>query len=420
MSVQHETLTTPLREATTYPAVDLLANVDPQSIEKNLGSNQTARDIWDAARPLLDGGPRAQRFWEVVPITPLLKIPDEALPRDIQGNGHDIYLLADGQMPSGAYKLGGVMNALLSELERNSNLSEVHVASTGNHAAATALASMLLGLECTTYMPNNAVWAKVENAEQYGARIRFLSSLQRAVKVAEQAGARPDALFIHPYDQLSVIAGQGSATVRLQRQLEVYDIDPANVEVTYPLGGGGNAAGNAVVGAVMLPDMRTNVAYAEGFDPAVDGAAVRERGKYGNEILGLPQFVQQVQSVELGTIGEAMAVTARVTDLYEPAGALALAAVFEDVRNRPERNSVRVAHGSGINTTLGKVSEFARYAYASDRLSGEEAHQLISRAGVDSRRRNELEERAWKLAAAKAGTVSVRARCRVISSPTSS
>jgi hypothetical protein len=133
---------------------------------------------------------------------------------------------------------------------------------------------------------------------------------------------------------------------------------------------------------------------------------VLDPGELAYRILSSHGFVQGAHVVSHAQIGEAMAVTGRFTDIYEPAGALAIAAALaameEAIRKDPGGTSVHVAHGSGINTTPQKVHYFASAAYKAGRLSGREASDLISRANLDSRRAyNPIEEYALALAAIK-------------------
>jgi threonine dehydratase len=402
--------------------------------DDRLVGNTDARKVWDATRPLLDGGPLSRRFWGMVPASSLLRVPDEVLPEDIQGTDHELYLLADGATPSGAYKFRGVMSALL-RLEQAGELpDEIVVGSTGNHAAATAIGAILLGRQAVVYMPENAVGAKIENTLQYGAEIRFVPTLAHAVLKAEIHGQRSNAVFIHPYDDPSVIAGQGTASAWLPNQLAQAGVDPrCSVDRSEPVGGAGNIKGNAVTGRVLLPNSHTHAVQAEDadvliarlegrpfdpekFNPAVDGAAVINPGSYADSIVSSSDFVHGQHVASRGEIAEAMAVTARFTELYEPAGAMALAAAMGAARRDPTGKSIQIAHSTGINTTQEKVYAFAEEAYRNGNLSGKEAFDLISRASIDARRRpNSLELEALRLAAAarQSGKIAVRHRCKV-------
>jgi threonine dehydratase len=284
------------------------------------------------------------------------------------------------------------------------------------------------------------VAAKVENTEQYGSTVAFQSSLTQALSAARQRGERPGSVFMHPYDQLEVIAGQGTAAAELTGQLAEYGVDLGyedEVELYEPIGGGGVATGNGVAQKMLMPKAQLHVVQAQNadalvarlqgrqfdartFNPAVDGAAVLQPGQYALSALGTPGFVQSAHVVSRGAVGEAMAVTGRMegrfAGLYEPAGALALAAVIAAVRRNPADRSVKIAHGTGINTTPQKVQEFAVAARNEQLLTDAAMWDMISLANMDSRRAlNDTELLGRALAAERAGRLAVRGGCRVAS-----
>jgi threonine dehydratase len=401
---------------------ELVASSNPT---EQLGSNQAAHTIWEAMVPLVDGSERAREFSGYVPTTTVLHVPDEALPSDLQGRGHQVYFAADGQLPSGAYKIRGVMNALLSAREQTSDLREVVAASTGNHAAALALASAILGLECTVYMPESAIQAKIENTSQYGANVLFTPDLASATMAAQAHGSESGALFVHPYDDRAVVAGQGTMAANLPYALMAQhgvDLRGQPIDLYEPAGGGGVATGNAVAAKVLLPDARLHVVQARGadvlltqlghhkfdhasFDDAVDGAAVQQPSKIAKQVLGDRNFVHGRHRVTPAQIGEAMAVTSRFTDVYEPAGAMALAAVLRELRRDPNDTSIKIAHGTGVNTTPSKVGQLAAAAYQAGLLGEQAAFELVSAAHVERRPSNDLEEQALAIAALRRGPV---------------
>jgi threonine dehydratase len=432
-----ETFSRPLDETAPADLDTELAELTMSTLPaERLGDNLTAQAVWNTMVPLLNGSDRAQQFSEHVPATPLLRVPEEALPADLQGGNHQLYLAADGYMPTGAYKFRGVMSALLEALEQDGEIRETVAASTGNHAAATALASTILGLDSVVYMPNQTVQSKIGNTAQYGANIRFVDDLAQAVQEAELHGQQSGSVFIHPYDRLAVVAGQGTLVANLPRQLSLHGVDlhsqPA--DLYEPAGGGGVATGNSVAAKVLLPNLRLHVAQAEDadallaqldnrafdettFNSAVDGAAVQNPGAIAQEVLSAPGFVHGQHVVSRAQVGEAMAVTSKFTDIYEPAGALALAAAIADMRQDPNDAGVKIAHGTGINTTPQKVHEFAGEAVRAGLLSEPEAFALVSLAHVDRRRRpTGVEERGLSLAARKASAAKqVRTGTQVLS-----
>ena len=411
------------------------ATIPPEVVAERLGDNQTAQDVWHALHPLVNGSERTAQFDKFVSVTPLVEVTSDVLPTDLRDIGYTLYLEDDSEMPGGAYKFRGVVSALLAALEANPNLQTIVAASTGNHAAAVALAATLFGLRSVVYMPEDANSEKVANTAQYGAEIFYKSSLGQAVVAAEAHGNRDGAKFIHPYNQIEVIAGQGTIATQILAQLGKLGIDPrsVDVEIFNPVGGGGNAAGCAVACRALATDVRIHIVQGEGadvaianiqhrpfdlakFDPAVDGAAVKYPGKLPMKVLRSGKFVHGMSVVSHGEIGEAMAVSARMERPLEPAGALALAGALAKMRRNREGNGVLVAHGSGANTTAEKVHHFADAAYKAGKITSRQAFDLISAANLDGRRApNALEELAKSLATQAVGKIAVRQGCRVLS-----
>lgn len=392
----------------------------PLLAAERLGGNAAMHTVWQHMIPLLDGGEQSVRFAEHVPETPLVEVPDEVLPEDLRGKGHRLYLAADGHMPTGAYKFRGAEAELQARLTEQPDIHTVTAGSTGNHAAAVALTAALHGLRAVVYMPKGAVAAKVHNTEQYGAEVRFASSLPRAMAAAKADGAQSGAAFIHPYDLPDIIAGQGTGVAAQRKQLAAFGIDPAQTRIERydPVGGGGNASGRLVAARIYMPEAHTHLVRACG--PEVDGAYVQQLGALASRILQGSKFVHGKHTPSLAGIGEAMAMSALLAHelggVAEPAGAMALAAALEAMRRDRSDDTVRLVQISGINTTAAKVHKFAATAYESGTLTGTGASALVSTANLGNRRPyNELEQRGRKWAAQQTGVVAVRAGCRIVS-----
>jgi threonine dehydratase len=427
-----------LAEATTtfseedHPELNWVSDyVSYDDASERLGGNPSALEIWNNQAVLLDGGELSQTYWSYVPTSPLLVVPSEALPADLQDAGQTILLQANGQKPGGAYKYDGNICQLvqLDESERR-----IASASTGNHARTLAIGATLLGLEADVYMPRGESQVIVDGTEQYGATVHFEDDLPAALTAAQAAAQDPETVFIHPYNQVRTIAGQGMSSARRPEQMRELGINPnAPFEQFEPIGGGGVAAGNGVASKVLTPNRRLHMVQTElaspavarlrhkrfnpdSFNGAVDGAAVPVPGQIGMRVLRAPGIVDHTHTVSFGEIGEAMAVTARFTDLYEPAGAMALAGALRFMRRNRSGNQTLVVNGTGINTDPSKVHEFATYAYAEGLLDGAEASQLVSRGNLNARRAPlEIEEKAMALAAARRAVRSVRSGSRVAS-----
>jgi threonine dehydratase len=164
----------------------------------------------------------------------------------------------------GAFKARGATNAvfLLSNEEAQRGVA-TH--SSGNHAAALARAAGLRGIPAHIVMPNNASHAKQAAVARYGARVVLCEpTLAARESTCERVIAATGAALIHPYDDLRVMAGQGTTAVELLESFPELDM------LLCPVGGGGQLAGVAVAGKSMKPSIRV-----VGVEPAAADDAYR-------------------------------------------------------------------------------------------------------------------------------------------------
>lgn len=163
--------------------------------------------------------------------------------RTIDGRaGATLYFKCENFQRVGAFKARGAHNAVFS-LSADSLSRGVVTHSSGNHAAALALAARNAGTHAYIAMPRNAPKAKVASVERLGGEIVFCEPTLPA-REACCAGIqqRTGATLVHPYDDWRVIAGQGTAALELIEEIPGLDA------IVTPVGGGGLLAGSAIVG----------------------------------------------------------------------------------------------------------------------------------------------------------------------------
>jgi len=153
-------------------------------------------------------------------------------------SGAEIFFKCENFQKVGAFKFRGAMNAVL--LLKEENVREVITHSSGNHAAALALAAKMAGMKAYVVMPRTAPSVKINAVRGYGAEITFCEPTQKAREettgiLMEKTGAR----LVHPYDNFNVICGQGTAAVELLQEAGELDI------VIAPVGGGGLLSGTS-------------------------------------------------------------------------------------------------------------------------------------------------------------------------------
>lgn len=169
-------------------------------------------------------------------------------------------LKAESLQPTGAFKLRGASNAI-ALLDAARRAAGVVTHSSGNHGQALARAASRSGVRCTVVMPETSVQAKIDATRAWGAHVELVPEAHRGTACADIA-ARTGATVVPPYEDVAVIAGQG--TVGLEICEQVPDVET----VLVPVGGGGLISGVAVAVRGLLPHARV-----VGFEPEVAGDA---------------------------------------------------------------------------------------------------------------------------------------------------
>lgn len=286
----------------------------------------------DAAVTLAEVRAAAARIKGAVLRTPAL--PSAMLSR---ATGADITLKLDNLQATGAFKERGAANriALLSPREREAGVIAM---SAGNHAQAVARHAALAGIKATIVMPRYTPATKVTRTEGWGARVVLHGeTLAEAAAHAHELALKHGFVFIHPYDDAAVIAGQGTLA------LELLEDAPELDTLVIPVGGGGLAAGCAAAAFELKPGIRIFGVEVEGYPamaqrlagkpvqvggPTVaEGIAVRDVGelplallrRFGIEVLVVPEHA----------VEQAIAMLAEGAKLVaEGAGAAGLAALL--------------------------------------------------------------------------------------------
>jgi len=150
----------------------------------------------------------------------------------------------------GAFKYRGAVNAVLSLSDIEANRG-VATHSSGNHAAALALAAKKRGIKCYVAMPSTAPKTKAAAVRYYGAEITFCEpNLQSREDTLNMIIRRTGATFIHPFDNFNVICGQGTAAREFLEEVPDLEI------LLVPVGGGGLLSGSAIAARAISPDIQ--------------------------------------------------------------------------------------------------------------------------------------------------------------------
>jgi threonine dehydratase len=236
---------------------------------------------------------------------------------------------------TGSFKVRGAYN-FISRLPAG---TEVVAASAGNHAQGVALAASLTGCHATIYMPVNAALPKVEATRAYGATVRLEGNAVDECLALAGAAATGGAVYVPPFDDPLVIAGQGTVG------LEVATEAPAAEVVVVPVGGGGLISGVAAALAHTRRDVRVIGVEPEGAAsmrasidagrPVVlenlatmaDGIAVKSPSEL--TLAHVQAYVDDIVTVSEEELSRALlALLERSKAVVEPAGAAAVAALL--------------------------------------------------------------------------------------------
>ena len=179
--------------------------------------------------------------------------------------GIDLYLKLENLQHTNAFKARGALNKLLT-LTPEQRKSGVIACSAGNHAQGIAYHASRLGIPATIVMPHGTPFNKIKRTEDFGATVvlhgrQFDESVGETLRLAEAQNL----IFIHPYDDPYVAAGQGTLGIEMLEDQPDLDI------IVVPIGGGGLIAGVAIAVKGIKPGISVIGAQAESF-PAVKSA----------------------------------------------------------------------------------------------------------------------------------------------------
>ncbi|MEM9717027.1 MAG: threonine ammonia-lyase [Pseudomonadota bacterium] len=174
--------------------------------------------------------------------------------------GIDLWLKLENLQHTNAFKARGALAKLLS-LDPAERLAGVVACSAGNHAQGVAYHATRLGIQSTIVMPEGTPFNKVQRTEDFGAKVILHGKgFDDGVAFTHELAERDGLTFIHPFDDPTVAAGQGTVA------LEMLEQDPNLDVIVVPIGGGGLIAGMSVAAKSVKPEVQVFGAQAELFD----------------------------------------------------------------------------------------------------------------------------------------------------------
>jgi len=285
--------------------------------------------------------------------------------------GNRLWLKREDLQPTFSFKLRGAYNCIrkMSAADRQKG---VIAASAGNHAQGVALSARELGVNATIFMPRTTPEIKVQAVAALGANIALAGDdYDEACAHARAEADGTGAVFIHPFDNLDVIAGQGTLGIEITQQLA----EPPEI-IFIPVGGGGLAAGVAATVKAVYPEvriigvepedadsMRAAIAAGKPVDIGAtgmfaDGVAVRQVGEITFEFCR--DLLDDIITVSVDQVCAAVkSIFEEVRAVAEPAGALAVAGAIkyaaENAIDQDQSRGDWVALVSGANVNFDRL-----------------------------------------------------------------
>ncbi len=305
----------------------------------------------------------AERLNPVLPQTPLLE--NATLNEQVGGR---VLIKAENLQRTGTFKIRGALNVLLG-LTKPEIAQGVVAYSSGNHAQAVAYAARFIGAKATIIMPADAPLLKIEKTKAYGAEVilydRYTESRE---DIGQKLTKEKGAILVKPYDDFSIMSGQGTAGLEIAQVLQERQITPDQYLVC--CGGGGLAAGTITALKHTFPALHAYTVEPSGFD---DTARSLEAGKR----LSNPADARSICDAllaptpgdltfpvlqELGTngfsvteadVGKAMRFAfSELKLVLEPGGAVALAALLAGKIATKGKTSIILCSGGNVDPAL--------------------------------------------------------------------
>lgn len=280
---------------------------------------------------------------------------------------NQVLLKREDLQPVFSFKIRGAYNRMM-QLTPDELARGVICASAGNHAQGVALAAKRLGIKATIVMPQTTPDIKVNSVRQYGAKVVLHGdAFDEAARHARELEKTEGLVFVHPYDDPDVIAGQGTIGMEILRQ------HSGPIEAIFvPVGGGGLVAGVAAYVKYVRPEIRVIGVEAE--DSACLKAAMAAGSRVVLDHVGL--FADGVAVAQVGEntfevarhyVDEVITastdeICAAIKDIFddtrsiaEPAGALALAGLKKYVTREACEGKTLIAIDSGANINFDRL-----------------------------------------------------------------
>ena len=206
-------------------------------------------------------------------------------------SGNQIYIKPENLQKTGAFKIRGAYNKI-NKLTEEEKKRGVRASSAGNHAQGVAYAARELGIKAVIVMPKTTPLIKVQSTKKYGAEVVLYGDVyDDAYQKAKELEAQEGYVFVHPFDDIDVLEGQGTIA------LEILEEMPDAEVIVVPIGGGGLISGIAAAAKMIKPDIKII-----GVEPS--GAASATEALKKNKVVTLPEANTIADGTAVKRIGD--------------------------------------------------------------------------------------------------------------------
>lgn len=206
-------------------------------------------------------------------------------------SGNQIYIKPENLQKTGAFKIRGAYNKI-NKLTEEEKKRGVIASSAGNHAQGVAYAARELGIKAVIVMPKTTPLIKVQSTKKYGAEVVLYGDVyDDAYQKAKELEAQEGYVFVHPFDDIDVLEGQGTIA------LEILEEMPDAEVIVVPIGGGGLISGIAAAAKMIKPEIKII-----GVEPS--GAASATEALKKNKVVTLPEANTIADGTAVKRIGD--------------------------------------------------------------------------------------------------------------------
>ena len=295
---------------------------------------------------------------EIIQNTPLTFAPN--LSKEVEAS---VYLKKENLQITGSFKIRGAFNKVAS-LSKEQRDSGVVAASAGNHAQGLAFSALHFGCDATIFMPEATPLTKVRGVQAYNANVVLKGeNYDEAYASAMDYAKAHNKVFVHPFADNEVIAGQGTIALDILEEMNDFDI------LVVPIGGGGLISGAAIAAKTLNPNIKIIGVVANGaramlesyeakkaidsiaVKTIADGIAVRDvTPKMLNYVMEYVDKIVEVTDNE--TANAILFLLEKQKLVVEGAGAVSVAAIMHKKFDFKNKKVVAILSGGNIDVTM--------------------------------------------------------------------